>query len=143
VYRPGSVQKAFVHVMDLAPTFLELAGATYPSSWEGREITALRGKSLVRILSGESTSVRGDDEPVGWELLGWRALRVGQWKTTWIDRPFGTSSWQLFDLSNDPGETTDLHSTQPERMQDMVRMWDEYEREVGIIYAEEDLPISF
>jgi arylsulfatase len=143
VQRPGSVQKAFVHVMDLAPTFLELAGATYPSSWEGRELAPLRGKSILPILSGESSFVRTEGETIGWELLGWRALRVGKWKSTWIDKPFGTSSWQLFDLAGDPGETTDLHSEHPERMQALMKMWDDYEREVGIIYAEEGLPISF
>jgi len=139
----GGVEKAFVHVMDLAPTFLELAVASYPATWKGRAVTPLRGKSMLPLLSGEHSFIHGEDEAIGWELLGWRALRVGQWKSTWIDRPFGTSSWQLFDLSRDPGETTDLHAVHPERMQHLLKIWEEYEKEVGVIYADEDLPITF
>jgi arylsulfatase len=68
---------------------------------------------------------------------------MGQWKITWLDRPFGTSSWQLFDLADDPGETKGLHADNPKQLQRLLKVWDEYEEEVGIIYAEEGLPISF
>ncbi len=139
----GEIETAFSHVMDLAPTFLEIAGATYPDTFEGRKIVSQRGKSILPVLTGKSDSVRVEDEPVGWEMMGWRALRIGQWKITWIDRPFGTSGWQLFDLASDPGETNDLHADNPKQLQRLLKMWDEYEKEVGIIYAEEGLPISF
>lgn len=98
---------------------------------------------MLPVLMGRSDTVRTEDESVGWEMMGWRALRMGQWKITWIDRPFGTSGWQLFDLTSDPGETRDLHSSNPEKLQRLLKMWKEYETEVGIIYAEEGLPISF
>jgi arylsulfatase len=143
VERAGEIETALAHVMDLAPTFIEIAGGTYPDRWEGREVVPVRGKSMLPLLTGKSDTVRAEDEPVGWELLGWRAIRMGQWKITWIDAPFGTSSWQLFDLSIDPGETKDLHATNPEQLGRLMKMWDEYEEEVGIIYAGEDLPISF
>jgi len=139
----GEIETAFSHVMDLGPTFLEIAGATYPDTFEGRKVVSQRGKSMLPVLTGKSDSVRGEDEPVGWEMMGWRAVRMGQWKITWIDRPFGTSGWQLFDLTNDPGETKDLHADNPTQLQRLLKMWDEYEEEVGIIYTEEGLPISF
>jgi arylsulfatase A-like enzyme len=139
----GEIETAFSHVMDLAPTFLEIAGATYPDAFEGRKIVPQRGRSMLPVLTGKSDSVRTEYDPVGWEMMGWRALRMGQWKITWIDRPFGTSGWQLFDLASDPGETKDLHADNPEQLQRLLKMWDEYEEEVGIIYAEEGLPISF
>ena len=137
------MEKAFSHVMDLAPTFLDIAGVAYPDTFGGRKIVPLRGKSMIPVLTGKSITVRPENEPVGWELLGWRALRIGQWKITWIDRPFGTSGWQLFDLARDPGETKDLHADNPEQLQRLLKMWDEYEMEVGIIYPEEGLPVSF
>lgn len=143
VKNAGATENAFSHVMDLAPTFLEIAGVAYPDTFEGRKIVPLRGKSMIPVLTGKSRTVRSEDEPVGWELLGWRALRMGQWKITWIDRPFGTSGWQLFDLARDPGETKDLHADKPEHLQRLLKMWDEYEKEVGIIYPEEGLPVSF
>ena len=143
VKNAGAMEKAFSHVMDLAPTFLDIAGVAYPDTFGGRKIVPLRGKSMIPVLTGKSITVRPENEPVGWELLGWRALRIGQWKITWIDRPFGTSGWQLFDLARDPGETKDLHADNPEQLQRLLKMWDEYEMEVGIIYPEEGLPVSF
>jgi arylsulfatase len=139
----GDIKDAHAHVMDLAPTFLDLAGAAYPASYEGRSVAPLRGSSLVPLLTGKSDAVHPDDEPIGWEMLGWRALRMGQWKITWLDAPFGSSNWQLFDLSNDPGETTDLAEEQTAQLQRLLSLWDDYEREVGVIYAEGGLPIGF
>jgi arylsulfatase len=139
----GEIETAFTHVMDLAPTFLEIAGESYPDTFEGRNVVPQRGKSMMPVLNGTRDAVRTVDDPVGWEMMGWRALRMGQWKITWLDRPFGTSGWQLFDLASDPGETKDLHADHPGQLQRLLKRWDEYEKEVGIIYAEEGLPVSF
>jgi arylsulfatase len=141
--RPGEIETALVHVMDLAPTFLETAGSTYPSRWKGSELVPMRGKSILSLLDGTSDVVHAENEVIGWELMGWRAVRKGRWKLTWIDAPFGTSNWQLFDLVSDPGETTDVSEDNPEQLQRLMQSWDEYEKEVGIIYSEEGLPIGF
>ena len=122
--------------MDLAPTFLEVAGAEYPSRYEGREVLPMRGHSLVPLLAGQREAVRGDDEPVGWEFLGWRALRMGQWKATWISAPFGVSDWELFDLTTDPGEAQDLADRHPEILQRLVAAWEAYAEDVGVVLPE-------
>jgi len=139
----GRTVEAIAHVMDLAPTFLDIAGASYPAVHKGREIVPLRGRSLGPVLAGTTGSARAPEDPLGWELLGWRALRMGQWKVTWIDAPFGESEWQLFDLSTDPGETRNLATENLEQLQLMLKQWNIYADEVGIIYAEEGLPVNF
>jgi arylsulfatase len=127
---------AFTHVMDLAPTFLTIAGAEYPSHYGGKDVLPMRGKSLVPLLAGRSSAIRGDDEPVGWEFLGWRALRMGRWKATWIDVPFGVSDWELFDLAVDPGEAQDLADRRPEILQRLVAAWEAYADDVGVVLPE-------
>jgi arylsulfatase A-like enzyme len=139
----GGKVTSVAHVMDLAPTFLEIAGVSYPNSFEGREVVPLRGKSLVPVLSGTSDVVYDENDPLGWELLGWRAIRMGKWKITWIDAPFGASEWQLFDLSSDPGETKDLSAANPAQLQRLLQEWNTYADEVGIIYTEKGLPGNF
>jgi arylsulfatase A-like enzyme len=139
----GEKLTAVAHVMDLAPTFLEIAGTSYPDTFEGRKIAPLRGRSLVPVVTGASEEVHSEQDPIGWELLGWRAVRMGRWKITWIDEPFGESEWQLFDLSNDPGETTDLSAANPEQLQRLLREWNAYADEVGVIYAEKGMPTNF
>jgi len=127
---------AFTHVMDIAPTFLAIAGAEYPSRYEGRDVLPMRGRSLVPLLAGRSNAVRDDDEPVGWEFLGWRALRMGRWKATWIAAPFGVSDWELFDLAVDPGEAHDLADQHPEILQRLVAAWESYADDVGVVLPE-------
>jgi arylsulfatase len=129
--------------MDLAPTFIEVAGASYPDIFQGREVVPVQGESLVALLGGMSKAVRSDDDSLGFEMMGWRALRMGRWKITWIDAPFGTSEWQLFDLAKDPGETRDLAAVHPELLQRLLQEYHAYADEVGVIYAGEGLPVSF
>jgi arylsulfatase len=132
----NEIVTAFTHVMDIAPTFLAIAGAEYPPSYGGREVLPVRGRSLVPLLAGQSDAVRGDDEPVGWEFLGWRALRMGQWKATWISAPFGVSDWELFDLAIDPGEVQDLADRHPDILQRLVAAWESYADDVGVVLPE-------
>lgn len=132
----GLTVDAVAHVMDISPTLLDIAGAEYPSTYQGRSVVPPRGKSMVPLLSGKSEEVRGPDEPVAWEFNDWRAIRIGDLKATWISRPFGTSDWQLFDLSTDPGETVDLADQEPGVMQRLVTAWEEYAADVGVVPPE-------
>jgi arylsulfatase A-like enzyme len=141
VARGGKISDALTHVMDLAPTFLEIAGTSHPTTYQGRNVEPIRGKSLVPFLSGQSDIVRGDDEPIGFELLGWRGIRAGSWKATWISSPFGVSDWQLFNLEVDPGESRDLADENPELLQRLITQWEAYAEEVGVILPEQDMDI--
>jgi arylsulfatase len=136
VAQSGEVLTAVAHVMDVAPTFLEIAGVTYPTMYRGRNVEPIRGRSMVPLLAGRSDDVRPDDEAICWELFGWRAVRRGDWKATWLPEPFGVSDWQLFDLATDPGETTDLADTRPELMQELIGEWEAYAEDVGVLLPE-------
>ena len=141
VARGGKISAALTHVMDLAPTFLEIAGASHLTTYQGRDVEPIRGKSLVPMLSGQSDVVRGEDEPIGFELLGWRGIRAGTWKATWISSPFGVSDWQLFNLAVDPGESRDLADENPELLQRLITQWEAYAEDVGVILPEQGMDI--
>jgi arylsulfatase A-like enzyme len=87
--------EAFVYLMDLFPTFAEFAGATVPAGVDG--------KSLVPILKGKETKVR-DVLYTGYRNCQ-RSIRDERWKL--IRYPL-INKTQLFDLSADPHELTDL-----------------------------------
>jgi arylsulfatase A-like enzyme len=124
------------HVMDLAPTFLELAGVTYPATYNGKPVEQPRGKSMVPLLSKNSSTVRGPDEAIGWEYNNFKAIRIGDHKATWISKPFGPSGWTIFDLSVDPGESKDLSTQDPKLRQRLIKAWDEYAKSVGVVPPE-------
>jgi arylsulfatase len=101
-------KKAILHVMDIAPTLLELAGIQHPTTYKGRKVAPMQGKSWVGMLAGSTQSPRGPGDWLGWELFGNRAIRRGDWKISWHYEPYGTWDWQLFNLAEDPGEQHDL-----------------------------------
>ncbi len=129
-------KKAVLHVIDIVPTVLELAGIEHPSTYKGREIAPVQGKSWVGMLAGRTQSPRTSDDWLGWELFNNRAIRQGNWKISWLYRPFGTYDWQLFNLAEDPGEQYDLSDKFPEKKKELVALWDEYVQMNGVIIGE-------
>ena len=131
---PGGYSDAFAHVMDIAATILDAAGVEQPgTSYQGRSIEALRGHSIKPVLTGESTTVYEDDTAVSWEMLGFRAVRQGDFKLVWLPIPFGNNDWQLYNLSSDPAELHDLSEELPERRNAMIEIWNRYAEEVGVV----------
>jgi arylsulfatase len=105
---------------------LDVAGANYPDTLEGRRLPPLFGKSWVPMLTGEADAVRSDEDYLAWEIFANRALRQGNWKIRWQWKPFGTEEWELFDLAADPAELNDLASSHPEKLTSMLELWKEY-----------------
>jgi arylsulfatase len=126
-------KEAVLHVKDIVPTVLELAGVEHPSSFKGREVAPVQGKSWVGMLEGETQSPRGPNDWLGWELFGNRAIRQGDWKISSLFQPFGTGDWQLYNLSKDPGEQNDLSDKYPDKKEELIAFWDEYEKTNGVI----------
>ncbi len=131
---------AVVTVKDVAPTLLELAGVQHPApKFEGRPVARLEGRSMLRFVKGETAAVHGDDFTMGWELFGRRALRKGDWKIVWLFEPYGPARWELFDLASDPAEARDLAAAQPEKLAELLRLWDEYAAKNGVILPTRDM----
>ena len=134
----GHRMDTFASVKDVAPTLLELAGVEHPSVYDGREVLPMQGKSMVSFLSGEAESVHGDDAVMGWELFGRRAILKGDWRLVWLWEPYGAERWELFDLSSDPSESHDLSEEAPEKLQELLRDWEDYVSENDVILPGRD-----
>jgi arylsulfatase len=126
---------AVLHVMDVAPTILELAGIPHPDTYEGREVLPMAGESWASMMAGATESPRGPDDWIGFEFLGMRALRQGDWKLLWLHEPAGIGDWELFNLVEDPAELRDLSDQNPEKMQELLASWDAYVEQFNIIPA--------
>jgi arylsulfatase len=130
------VAGVFATAMDIAPTFLDLAGLTHPApDYDGRTILPLRGRSLLPWLTGDADSVHPDGTSTGWELWGRRAIRLDDWKAVYVPDLDGISRWQLYDLSDDRGEIEDLADTYPEKLEELLVLWRRYVAETGVIEA--------
>jgi arylsulfatase len=130
----GGYNNAFVHVMDIPATILDAVGVSHPmKSYKGRKVEPLRGRSMKNVLSGKSDFVYDNDTAVCWEMLGFRAVRKGDFKLVWLPVPFGNDDWQLYDLAKDPAEMNDLSSRQPELREEMIGVWKQYSKDVGVV----------
>lgn len=137
VKNAGAIKPAVMHVTDLVPTFLELAGVKHPSETDKR-LAALRGKSLTPVITGKTESVRTAEDWIGEELFGNRMIRQGDWKLCNILKTAGgTGEWELFNIKNDPGETKDLSQQEPEKTKALLKLWDKYVEENGVILTDD------
>ena len=134
VKRPkGDINHGVMHVADIMPTLLEIAGTAYPKAQGGRELPPLLGKSWGPVLAGKAESPRTEKDYLAWEIFGNRALRQGDWKIRWEWKPFGKDSWELFDLKADPAERTDLAAVRPDKLKALLALWDDYVRANNVI----------
>jgi arylsulfatase len=129
----GSINHGLMHVADIMPTLLEVAGASYPKSHNGRELPALMGRSWNPVLAGRAESPRTPQDYLAWEVFGNRAVRQGDWKLRWQWKPFGKGDWELFDVAADPGERKDLAAKDPGKLKAMVALWENYVRANNVI----------
>lgn len=137
--------------MDLAPTILAMAGVSHPAPrYKGREIVPMRGCSWTPFLTGESPRIHPEDFIQGWvsltalttlpslslsrqETCGRAAVRHGDWKAVFIPKPKGPEKWQLYNLRSDPGEIHDLAEQESDRMNVLMKLWDQYVLETGVV----------
>jgi arylsulfatase A-like enzyme len=122
-----------MHVADIMPTLLEIAGASYPKTKDGQELPALMGKSWGPVLAGQAESPRSEQDYLGWEIFGNRAVRHGDWKIRWEYKPLGKGDWELFNLAADPAERKDLAAERPDKVRELVTLWDDYVRKNNVI----------
>lgn len=138
VKRQDSITHSFTNVMDIMPTVLDLAGVPHPgSSFQGRPVVSMRGKSWAPFLAKEKDHVYDQDfDWTGWELFGCRAVRKGKWKALLLPQPRGKGDWELFDLEKDPGEIHDLSESEPEKVKELIEHYEVYYQETGMFDAD-------
>lgn len=127
----GQVSAVPGHVTDIAPTLLQLAGASYPNQVQGRDVAPLQGRSLLPVLSGQQTE-RGERFDKGWELFGRKAYRQGDWKIVYGIAPFGNGAWQLYNLRTDRAEQVDLAAQHPEKLAELQAGYAAYVHRNGV-----------
>jgi len=102
----GRLVTAFSYVTDIMPTILEMVNLEHPKEYQGRTVEPLVGRSLAGVLSSASAEVHAADDLIGGEMGGGKWMRQGDYKAVYVPKPYGTAVWQLYNVVEDPGETT-------------------------------------
>ena len=121
----GTWNHSFLHVTDIMPTLLEVAGATYPETVNGKAVKPPIGESILPILRAEEDSIHAN-EGMGYELFEMKAYIQDEWKVLRLPAPFGSGEWTLHNLKDDPGEMHDLSGEHPDKKAELLSAWQEY-----------------
>jgi arylsulfatase A-like enzyme len=93
------VEHEAAHVVDIMPTILDAANATYPSDYGGHAMQAMDGESMLNMLRGAPWK---REQPIFWEHEGNSAIRMENFKMV---RRHG-QAWELYGMDVD---RTELH----------------------------------
>ena len=112
----GKVTNEFLTTLEVMPTLQAAAGA------ERDKGIALDGFDMLAVLKGEVPSPR---KSMFWQRRSDKAARLGEWK--WLDSAKGKG---LYNLTQDPGEKTDLTAQMPEKAAELQALWQAWRREM-------------
>ena len=114
---------------DIAPTLLDMAGVRD----EAPDAKAMTGRSIKPVLDGASERTYLASDAIGVETSGQAALYKGGYKLVRNLPPHGDSTWRVFDIASDPGETVDLSAELPSVKQDLMHEYRLYAERVGVL----------
>jgi len=122
-----------VGIFDLAPTCYEAAGVSYPKNIAGRRTRPMDGVSLLGLLRGGRIERRN----LCYAYKDFRVVRNEKWKLLGLFKTrdsakVGKGTWQLFDLAKDRSETVDVADKHPEVVNELARVWDAWDEDVGV-----------
>lgn len=119
----GELRTTPSHLVDIAPTVLELAGVPVPKTWQSESRPALPGRSLAASFGKD---VPLEHEPIFFKHMENRGLRVGNWKIVASGKD---SPWELYDLARDRAESHDVAAKYPEKLADLSAKWSQLDAE--------------
>ena len=126
----GVIDSSYMTIMDLAPTFLDLAGAKYP---DDGSVRPMLGESMISFLSGDDDRIHDEDYVTVMHHRGRALVRKDRWKIVTMDPPFDESKFELFDVISDPGETNNLAESEPEIYSELLDTWRTERKNLGIV----------
>ncbi len=137
----GEVRSQFHHVIDVAPTVLEVAGLPQPTVVNGVDQRPIEGVSMAYSFDGATEADRRQTQYFemfcnrGIYHQGWTA--VTRHSTPWMVVPqlpaLDEDVWELYDTSTDWSQARDLAAEQPEKLAELQQLWLEEARKYNVL----------
>ena len=117
--RDGKLEKQPGHLIDVMATAVDLAGATYPATFDKHSILPKEGISLRPAFLGESLH---RVKPIFWEHEGNRAVRSGPWKAVMKLK----GEWELYNIEEDRTEQHNLIGINKAVAVLLIQQWNDW-----------------
>jgi arylsulfatase len=128
----GEIRSQFFHVIDVAPTILDVAGLPEPTFVNGVMQRPLEGVSMAYTFNDPKAEERHQTQY--FEMMGnrgiyhrgWTAVtrRRIPWETSGeIGHSFAEDVWELYDTTKDWSQAKDLAKEQPEKLAELQQLW--------------------
>ncbi len=126
----GELRNQFHHVIDLAPTVMEVAGLPFPRSVNGTTQKPFEGVSLAYTFGDPRAP--GRHQTQYFEIAGSRAIYHNGWvarsihRVPWEPQPRATLQadvWELYDTSKDFSLSKNLASEYPEKLKELQALF--------------------
>ncbi len=112
----GEIRDQFLHVVDLAPTLMDLAGERHGAAFDGASFRST-------LDSSDAPAPRTVQH---WEMFGRRAIYCDGWKAVSEHEKgdeYASDVWHLYDTRNDSSEHEDLAHQHPEKLAELQDLW--------------------
>ena len=137
----GGIRNQFHHVVDIAPTILDVVGIPLPDEIDGIEQTPMEGVSMAYTFDEAGADApsthttqyfeMGGDHAIyhdGW-ILSTRVMRVPWDNSGTADKHPENWPWELYDLSKDWTQYNDVSAQYPDKVKELEALfWKEAER---------------
>jgi len=127
----GEIRSQFSHVIDVAPTILEVAGLPHPTIVNSVQQAPLEGFSMSYAFDDAAAADRHETQYFemfcnrGIYHKGWTA--VTRHSTPWdMSKPmpsYDDDVWELYDTNNDWTQSKDLAKDDPKKLHELQRLW--------------------
>jgi len=125
----GTVRSQFHHVIDIAPTILEVAGITEPSMMNGFPQTPIEGTSMAYTFAANNATAPTRRFTQYFEMFGNRALYHDGWMAScrhgrlpWVNfgsADFSEDQWELYHIDEDFSQAVDLADQHPDKLREL------------------------
>jgi arylsulfatase len=129
----GEIRSQFHHVIDVAPTILEVAGLPAPTMVNGVLQEPLHGVSMAYSFDDAKAAERHETQYFemvcnrGIYHKGWTAVtRHGNlpWVVTGAQPPLSEDVWELYDTTKDWSQAHDLAKQMPEKVAELKQLFE-------------------
>jgi arylsulfatase len=132
----GGMREQFMHLIDVVPTILEVAGIPAPETVDGIEQAPIEGTSFAYTFDEKNAKAESQHKTQYFEMMGqWALYHEGWLLATKVDRapwdaygaakkdPLNDQVLQLYDLTTDYSQSRDVADQHPDKVKEMKKMF--------------------